>query len=56
VQENEAYLKQYEPVAASADQPGKDRFYLRVINRVYLVKTVDVSLFSNRGFGAGATA
>jgi hypothetical protein len=27
-----------------------------VINRVYLVKTVDVSLFSNRGFGAGGSA
>ena len=55
---NADYLSQYEPT----EQPAADkksattRFYLRVINRVYLVKTVDVSLFSNRSFGAGGSA
>jgi hypothetical protein len=51
------YLEQFEP--AGATQDGKSitkEFYLRVINRVYLVKTVDVSLFSNRGFGAAGSA
>ena len=55
--ENAEYLSQYEPTESTAD--GKhtaNKFYLRVINRVYLVKTVDVSLFSNRGFGAGGSA
>jgi len=55
--DNAEYLTQYEPTESSAD--GKrtaNKFYLRVINRVYLVKTVDVSLFSNRGFGAGGSA
>ena len=33
-----------------------NKFYLRVINRVYLVKTVDVSLFSNHAFGGGGSA
>jgi len=55
--DNAEYLSQYEPTESTAD--GKrpaNKFYLRVINRVYLVKTVDVSLFSNRGFGAGGSA
>jgi hypothetical protein len=56
-QDNAGYLKQFEPVPPSADGkvPPK-KFYLRVINRVYLVKTVDVSLFSNSSFGGGASA
>ena len=55
--DNAEYLSQYEPTESTAD--GKrtaNKFYLRVINRVYLVKTVDVSLFSNRGFGAAGSA
>jgi hypothetical protein len=51
------YLKQYEPVESTTD--GKrtaNKFYLRVINRVYLVKTDNVSLFSNHGFGLGGSA
>ena len=56
--DNAEYLKQFEPTAATQEgkvvTKGKD-FYLRVINRVYLVKTVDVSLFSNRATsGAGS--
>jgi hypothetical protein len=55
--DNADYLSQYEPTDTSADgKRAASRFYLRVINRVYLVKTVDVSLFSNHGFGAGASA
>jgi hypothetical protein len=55
--DNADYLSQYEPTDGSADgRRTGSRFYLRVINRVYLVKTVDVSLFSNHGFGAGASA
>jgi hypothetical protein len=55
--DNADYLSQYAPTAAASDgkQTG-NRFYLRVINRVYLVKTVDVSLFSNTAFGAGGSA
>jgi hypothetical protein len=56
--DNAEYLKQFEPTNATQEgkvvTKGKD-FYLRVINRVYLVKTVDVSLFSNRATsGAGS--
>ena len=55
--DNADYLKQYEPAESTADgKHAENRFYLRVINRVYLVKTVDVSLFSNRGFGFGGSA
>jgi hypothetical protein len=50
---NRSYLTQFEP----REVDGKPRpFYLRVVNRVYLVKTVDVSLFANRGTGASASA
>ena len=55
--ENTDYLKQYEPTPAKADKKSPPIvFYLRVVNRVYLVKTVDVSLFSNHGFGGGGSA
>jgi hypothetical protein len=55
--DNGDYLSQYEPTQPTADKKSAgSRFYLRVINRVYLVKTVDVSLFSNQGFGAGGSA
>lgn len=55
--ENTDYLKQYEPTAADVDgKPVPSRFYLRVVNRVYLVKTVDVSLFSNRASDAEGSA
>jgi len=54
---NIGYLEQFEPAAATQDGKSTTKaFYLRVINRVYLVKTVDVSLFSNRGFGASGSA
>jgi hypothetical protein len=55
--DNADYLSPYAPAdsAAQGAQTG-NRFYLRVINRVYLVKTVDVSLFSNRSSGIGASA
>jgi hypothetical protein len=55
--DNADYLSQYEPTESTADgKHATNKFYLRVINRVYLVKTVDVSLFSNHGFGAGGSA
>lgn len=55
--DNADYLSQYEPTESTADgKRAANKFYLRVINRVYLVKTVDVSLFSNRGFGFGGSA
>jgi hypothetical protein len=55
--DNADYLSQYEPTEASADgKRAANKFYLRVINRVYLVKTVDVSLFSNHSFGGGGSA
>jgi len=55
--DNADYLSQYEPTGSTADgKHAATKFYLRVINRVYLVKTVDVSLFSNRGFGFGGSA
>ncbi len=51
------YLKQFVSVvpAAGDKSPRKD-FYLRVVNRVYLVKTVDVTLFANRASAADASA
>jgi hypothetical protein len=55
--DNADYLKQFEPKPSTTDgELPPSKFYLRVINRVYLVKTVDVSLFSNRGFGLGGSA
>jgi hypothetical protein len=55
--DNADYLKQFGPAEESgAEGNAPSKFYLRVINRVYLVKTVDVSLFSNRGFGLGGSA
>ncbi len=55
--ESREYLQQYAPppVEPGGKGPAKS-FYLRVINRVYLVKTVDVSLFSNRATAADASA
>jgi hypothetical protein len=55
--DNADYLRQYEPTEPTGQgKTPPNKFYLRVINRVYLVKTVDVSLFSNRGFGLGGSA
>ncbi len=55
--DNADYLSQYEPTEPKADKKSvANKFYLRVINRVYLVKTVDVSLFSNHAFGGGGSA
>jgi len=55
--DNADYLKQFEPKPSTSDaELSPSKFYLRVINRVYLEKTVDVSLFSNRGFGLGGSA
>lgn len=54
-QANQTYLQQYEPLPATKSQPASE-FFLRVVHRVYLVKTVNVSLFSNRASGADASA
>lgn len=50
--DNRSYLKQFEPEREVDGKLVRQPFYLRVVNRVYLVKTVDVSLFSNRAAGA----
>lgn len=56
-QENRGYLRQFEPRESEAGgKNAPQKFYLRVVNRVYLVKTVDVSLFSNRSTGGTASA
>ena len=57
--DNAEYLKQFEPTTPAQEGKGVPKtqdFYLRVINRVYLVKTVDVSLFSNRATSAAGSA
>jgi len=51
---NRTYLRQFAP-QPSGGKGGERRSYLRVVNRVYLVKTVNVSLFANRGTGATAS-
>lgn len=55
--ESRGYLEQYAVPSPEPGAKGPPRsFYLRVINRVYLVKTVDVSLFANRATAADASA
>lgn len=55
--DSRGYLRQFEPRERTVDgRTVMQPFYLRVVNRVYLVKTVDVSLFSNRAAGASASA
>lgn len=52
---NGAYVRQFAPpLPAAQDSKGAKPFFLRVVNRVYLVKTVDVSLLANRSGGGGA--
>jgi hypothetical protein len=54
---NRSYLKQFVPeVMKGKEGSAKRYFYLRVVNRVYLVKTVDVSLFDNRASGGTGSA
>jgi hypothetical protein len=53
---NRYYLGQFEPQARGEDKKDLQYFYLRVVNRVYLVKTVDISLFSDHGFGGSGSA
>lgn len=53
---NENYLDQLSKTASSDPKKQVPEHFLRVINRVYLVKNVNVTLFSNRAFGAGASA
>jgi hypothetical protein len=55
--ENADYLKQFPPVVSKdKSRSVENPFYLRVINRVYLVSAVDVSLFSTSGQGFEGTA
>ncbi len=52
---NGAYVRQFAPPAPAAQgSKGSKPFFLRVVNRVYLVKTVDISLLANRSSGAAA--
>jgi len=51
------FLRQFASVApAAGDKSPRKDFYLRVVNRVYLVKTVDVTLFANRATAADGSA
>lgn len=55
--DNATYLAQFAPRDEEVDgKPKRREFYLRVVNRVYLVKTVDVTLFSDRATGVGVSA
>ena len=54
--DNRDYLQQYAPVPSADGKSPPRPFYLRVVNRVYLVKTVNVSLFANRGTAADVAA
>ena len=53
---NQTYLKQFAPQPAAGEANTTSYSYLRVVNRVYLVKSVDVSLFSTSGFGLAGSA
>ncbi len=46
------YLSQFGPNVDEKDPKKTTYSYLRVVNRVYLVKSVDVTLFSTEGSGA----
>jgi hypothetical protein len=53
---NAQYLKQFEPQSVTVNGKAKiQEFYLRVVQRVYLVKTVNVMLLSDRAFGASGS-
>jgi hypothetical protein len=55
--DNVDYLKQFAPTQVRHRKRScRQAASTGVINRVYLVKAVDVSLFSNRGFGSGGSA
>jgi hypothetical protein len=52
-----AFLRQWEPVEADpVRRRGRQQFYLRVVNRVYLTRQMTVSLFSNQATSGAATA
>lgn len=52
---NGSYLRQFAPpVPTAKDAKAAQPFFLRVVNRVYLVKTVDISLLANRSAGGAA--
>jgi len=66
---NPGFLKQFEPIGegsgatapsatsrAGRKKQNQDRFFLRVVNRVYLTKQVAISLFSNQATGGSASA
>jgi hypothetical protein len=53
---NRAYLMQFAPKAAAEKAKTRTYSYLRVVNRVYLVKSVNVSLFSTQGTAGSASA
>ena len=50
------YLQQFSPQPGAKQGDPPRYFYLRLVNRVYLVKTLDVSLFDTRAAGAEASA
>lgn len=52
---NQAFVRQFKSRPAINDEPGT-QFYLRVINRVYLTKQVDVSLFATEALGGSLSA
>ena len=54
-QSNQAFLAQYQPTEGTKEKAGSE-FFLRVVHRVYLVKTVNVTLFANRASAGEASA
>lgn len=51
---NKSYLSQFAPW--TDDKKVVHHSFLRVVNRVYLVKTVNISMFSGQGTSAGLSA
>lgn len=57
VHEHRAFLERYAPQTRTVDGKTEARpFYLRIVHRVYLVRTIDVQLAASRGFGAALAA
>jgi hypothetical protein len=55
--QNKDYLAQFAPREEVVDGKTRERqFFLRVVNRVYLVKSVDVTLFTERASSGGLSA
>jgi hypothetical protein len=57
VKANAGFLQRYAPQPRQVDgKPVMQPFYLRIVHRVYLVRTIDVQLAVSRGFGGALSA